>query len=192
MQKRTTATTSWPNQSNMQKVTSVGDERRHTMHARASMQDCGIPLLPNIHSALVYSGKDGKLVYIKSKHYKERIRTPTASASVLSRRFTSFSTSGDSMYWAREEERKKNNITHPQVGCASAQSVIPTGCHRHTCNLSTSILKGIPEPSCKIPAIIPSKSQLLLQRPSNGDGRKGDWSTSRPGRTIYGTSLSAS
>lgn len=42
----------------------------------------------------------------------KRIRTLTASASVLKRRFTSFSTSGDSIYWNRDGKENRDTVKH--------------------------------------------------------------------------------
>lgn len=49
-------------------------------------------------------------VYHLSFFPPKRIRTLTASASVLRRRFTSFSTSGDSIYWARERKENRDTV----------------------------------------------------------------------------------
>lgn len=56
----------------------------------------------------------------------KRIRTLTASASVLRRRFTSFSTSGDSIYWAREGKENRDTVKClvPAAGAGQLQTSI--------------------------------------------------------------------
>lgn len=62
----------------------------------------------------------------KAPQVSERIRTMAASASVLSKRFTSFSTSGDSMYCNRDRDNRLCSIS------STSEAQLRMRTHSHT------------------------------------------------------------